>query len=251
MVPRVHIIGVTGVPEVKEGDDLASLIVAACGKQGTPLEARDILIVTQKIVSKAEGRVVDLDTVVPSDMAVRFAEEWEKDPRHVELMLRESRRIVRMDKGNIITETRHGFICAASGVDASNIPGEGRVCLLPEDPDSSARRIRDRIGQMLEISVAVIVSDTWGRPWREGAINVAIGVAGISPIRDYKGTLDASGRLLRVSTIAVGDELASAAELVTGKADNVPVTIIRGYDFESEPDGVGSLLRDVSMDLFR
>ncbi len=251
MVPRIQVIGITGIPEIKEGDDLARLIVSAADNQGTPLETDDVLVVTQKIVSKAEGRVVDLDTVKPSALAARFAEEYDKDPRQVELALRESRRIVRMDMGNIITETEHGFICAASGVDGSNISGENRASLLPKDPDKSARQIREGVKKMLGAQVAVIVSDTWGRPWREGAINVAIGVDGINPVKDYKGTLDASGHLLRVSTIAIADEIASAGELVTGKADNVPVTLIRGYSYDTSPDGVKPLLRDPSVDLFR
>lgn len=251
MVPQVQIIGVAGLPEVKEGDDLAALIVAACKKQNTPLKEDDILVVTQKIVSKSEGRVVDLKDVEPSALAIEYSVACDKDPRHVELMLRECRRIVRMDLGNIITETRHGFVCAASGVDGSNIPGSNKFCLLPLDPDASARRIRDGVKKLTRTTVAVIVSDTWGRPWREGAVNVTIGAAGISTVKSYKGTLDAAGHLLRVSTIATADEIASAAELVTGKSDNVPVTIVRGYEYDKSPDGVKPLLREKGLDLFR
>ncbi len=227
MPKSIEIIAVNGIPEVQSGDDVTNLIVSALQTQDIILESNDILVVTQKIVSKAEGRIIDLNNIKPSPLASRFAEQWDKDPKHVELMLSESRRIVRMEKGNIITETEHGFICAASGVDASNIPGDNKACLLPINPDESARSIMLGIKAALGINTGVIISDTWGRPWREGAINVAIGVAGINPLKDYKGTIDASGHLLRVSTLAIADELASAAELVTGKSDNIPLTIIR------------------------
>ena len=251
MIPQIQVIGVTGIPEVKRGDDLAALIVKAVRDQGTPLEAGDILIVTQKIVSKAEGRIVDLNEIEPSALALQFAKDNDRDPRQVELIFRESRRVVKMDKGNIIAETKHGFVCAASGVDESNVPGEDMASLLPEDPDASARRIRDGVRKALNIPVAVIISDTWGRPWREGAINVAIGIAGINPLKDYKGTYDASGRILRITTIATADEIASTAELVTAKAINVPVAIVRGFHYETDRDSVKVLLRDPSMDLFR
>jgi len=251
MSKSIEIIAVNGIPEVKSGDNVTELILSALGTHAVSLESNDILVVTQKIISKAEGRIIDLDNIKPSPLATRFSEQWDKDPKHVELMLNESRRIVRMEKGNIITETEHGFICAASGVDASNVPGENNACLLPIDPDASARLIMIGLEAALGIKISVIISDTWGRPWREGAINMAIGVAGINPLKDYKGTIDASGHLLRVTTIAIADELAAAAELVTGKSDNVPVSIIRGYTYESQPDSIRSLLRDPAMDLFR
>ena len=210
-------------------------------------------MVTQKIVSKAEGRLVDLKTITPSAFAVEFAGHSGKDARLVELVLRESRSVVRMDaeRGIMITETKHGFVCANAGIDSSNVGPEGTVCLLPEDPDASCRRIRDAIGKATGADVAVIISDTFGRPWREGHTNVAIGIAGMSPFVNYVGQKDSFGYELRVSTLCVADELAAAAELVQNKLDGVPVTIVRGYDY---PRGEGSsrdLIRPREMDLFR
>lgn len=254
MIPRIEVIGVTGLPEIKPGDPLGKMIVDAAQSQDTPLEPEDILVVTQKIVSKAEGRIVDLRTVEPSRFAVQLAEDSNKDPRLVELVLRESRSIVRMDlsRGIIITETKHGFVCANAGIDTSNVPGESIVTLLPEYPDKSAQRIRQEIKQALGgTTVSIIISDTFGRAWREGHANFAIGVAGIEPLKDYKGTLDANGQLLRVTNIAIADELASTAELATAKSINVPVAIIRGYDYASSNEGAQALVRAQERDLFR
>lgn len=254
MVPRVQIIGVTGIPEVTAGLRLGDAIVEAARGQGTPVESGDILVVTQKIVSKAEGRLVDLSTVEPSLFARRFAERAGRDARLVELVLRESRAVVRMDaeRGIMITETRHGFVCANAGIDSSNVPGDGTVSLLPEDPSRSARRIREEVRAAGGgASVAVVISDTFGRPWREGHVNFAIGVAGLAPLRDYVGTLDAAGKTLHVTRMAIADELAAASELVTGKVAKVPVSLVRGYRYESTPDDVGLLLRERSKDLFR
>ncbi|MBF8266931.1 MAG: coenzyme gamma-glutamyl ligase [Dehalococcoidia bacterium] len=252
MVPQVQIIGITGIPEVTEGDDLAALILSAAQAQGTTLEAGDVLVVTQKVVSKAEGAVVDLKDVTPSPLALEFAREHNKDPRHVEVVLRESRRIVRMERGVLIAESKHGFICANAGVDASNIPGEERVSLLPRDPDGSARRLREVIMARLGFPVAVIISDSFGRPWRLGSTDVAIGIAGISPLKDYRGVTDPYGYLLRTSTAAVADEIASAAELVTGKVDLVPVSIARGFPYLPDEEATAKgLLREASLDMFR
>lgn len=251
MPPRVTIIGVEGMPEVVEGADLGRLIAAAANAQDTPLMDGDVLVVTQKIVSKAEGRVVDLGTVEPSALAQEFAAAWEKDARAVEVALREAVRIVRMDSGVLITETRHGFICANSGVDASNTGGEDRVVLLPVDSDASARRIRDRVWDIEGVDAAVIVSDTFGRPWREGAGNVAIGAAGIDPLWDYRGERDSDGRELHSTVIAVADELAAAAELVTNKLTRVPVAVVRGYSYRKAESGVGPVVRAREKDLFR
>ena len=249
--PELRVFGVTGIPEVHAGDDLVALIVDAADGQGTPLAEGDILVVTQKVVSKAEGAVVDLGDVEPSALACSFARQWDKDPRHVEVVLRESRRIVRMDRGIIIAETAHGFVCANAGVDASNVPGDDRVSLLPRDPDASARRIREAIRARTGVTVAVLVTDTFGRPWREGTTNVAIGVAGMRPLRDYRGQQDPHGYLLRVSVAAWADELAGATDLVQGKTAGVPVAVIRGLDYETGPDGSASLLRAPEKDLFR
>jgi coenzyme F420-0:L-glutamate ligase/coenzyme F420-1:gamma-L-glutamate ligase len=248
--PEVRLIPLTGLPEVREGDDVAAQIIAAA-TAGPGVEPGDVFVVTQKIVSKAEGRVVALGEVTPSTEARRLAAETEKDPRLVELILRESAGIVRQRGPVLITETKHGFVCANAGIDASNVGPEGTVCLLPEDPDASCRRIRDAIAKATGAEVAVIMSDTFGRPWREGHTNVAIGIAGMLPFRDYVGEEDSFGYELRVSTLCVADELAAAAELVQNKLDGIPVTIVRGYDY---PRGEGSsrdLLRAREMDLFR
>ncbi len=247
--PDVRVIGLAGLPEVRPGDDLAKLIVAAA-RQGPGLEAGDIVVVTQKMVSKAEGRVLALAEVSPSPEAERLGRETGKDPRLAELILRESARIVRQREGVLITETRHGFVCANAGIDASNV-GEGYVSLLPEDPDRSAAAIRKGIAERAGVEAAVIISDTFGRPWREGHINVAVGVAGMAPFVDYVGQVDPHGYELRVSTLAVADELAGAAELVMGKLSGVPVAIVRGYDY---PKGCGTareMVRPPERDLFR
>lgn len=251
MPPEVRLIGITGLPEVQPGADLSALIADAVSAQGLTLQDGDILVVTQKVVSKAEGRLVDLRTVEPSDFARRIAAEAAKDPRHVEVVLRESRRIVRMERGVIITETKHGFVCANAGVDFSNVPGEDTVALLPEDPDASAARLREAIHDHSGVDVPVIISDTFGRPWRLGYTEVAVGVAGLRPIRDYTGTVDSEGRDLRVTTIAVADELATAAELVMGKVERVPVVLVRGYPFERGEGSAREMIRPPELDLFR
>lgn len=248
---EVRVIGLEGVPEVRPGDDLAGLILSALNRQGLQLQDGDVVVVTQKVVSKAEGRLVDLTTVEPSAFALNIASRTGKDPRHVEVVLRESARIVRMDRGVLIAETRHGFVCANAGVDASNVGPGSVVTLLPEDPDRSAAQIRDRLVAATGADIAVIISDTFGRPWREGITNVAIGVAGMLPIRSYVGCQDPYGYSLRVSNVAVADELASAAELVTGKLLGVPVAIIRGYDYPRGHGNARMLIRPAERDLFR
>ena len=253
-IPRIEVIGVTGIPEVRAGDPLGEMIAEASARQGTPLQTGDVLVVTQKIVSKTEGRTVHLDTVEPSPFACQLAAESGRDPRLIELVLRESRAIVRMDpaRGILITETRHGFVCANSGIDASNVPGEDVVLLLPEDPDLSASRIKEQIALTVSgLSVPVIISDTFGRAWREGHTNFAIGVAGMDPIKDYRGTADALGNVLKVTQIAEADELAAASELVMAKARQVPVAIIRGHSYSARGGSGATLLRDRSTDLFR
>jgi coenzyme F420-0:L-glutamate ligase / coenzyme F420-1:gamma-L-glutamate ligase len=250
MAALVTILGIEGIPEVQPGDDLGRLIADACGRQDVRLADGDVLVVTQKAVSKSEGRFVDLDTVEPSPLAIELATPWEKDPRHVEVVLRESRRIVRMDRGVIICETRHGLVCANAGVDASNVPS-GRLVLLPVDPDASAKRIRDSLKSETGADIAVIVSDTFGRPWRAGYTEVAIGVAGMLPVLDYVGQLDTHGRELRATWICVADELASAAEMVTGKLNRVPVALIRGYSYPRGEGSAREIVRQAELDLFR
>lgn len=244
----VQIIGVAGIPEVTPGADVAALIADAA--RATPLMDGDVIVVTHKIVSKAEGQLVDLRTITPSALASNLAARWGKDARQVDVVLRESARIVRMERGIIISETRHGLVCANAGVDASNVAGE-TVCLLPKDPDGSAARIRAALRERAGADVAVIISDSFGRPWRNGIVNIAIGVAGMLPLADYRGQMDPYGYDLRVTVLAIADELAGAAELVMGKIDAVPVAIIRGYAY-TRGDGTGrDLVMDPAKDLFR
>lgn len=248
---EVRIIAVGGVPEVRPGDDLPALIAGSVRSGASAVKDGDVLVVTQKIVSKAEGRLVDLATVTPSPFASRIAAQWEKDARHVEVVLSESKRIVRMERGVMICETHHGFVCANAGVDASNVEHTGTLCLLPVDPDASARGIRDGLRHDPGVNAAVIISDTFGRPWREGHVNFAIGYAGIAPLIDYAGQQDPAGYELRVTQMAVVDELAAAAELVHGKLARVPVAIIRGVSFEARDAAVSEIVRPPERDLFR
>jgi coenzyme F420-0:L-glutamate ligase/coenzyme F420-1:gamma-L-glutamate ligase len=248
---EVRLLPVRDLPEIVPGTDLAYEIVAAMERGGTPIAGGDVLVVTHKIVAKAEGALVDLRTITPSPFAEQYAARWGKDPRHIEVVLRQSARIVRMDHGVLISETRHGFICANAGVDASNMMGEDTVCVLPVEPDASARRIVEGVQALTGQTVAVIVCDTFGRAWREGLTNIAIGVAGLRPLHSYVGMPDAQGRELRVSVMAVADELASAAELVMGKLDRVPAALIRGYGYEAGSGSARELLRRPELDLFR
>jgi len=243
-------------PEVRPGDDLAALIgdAIAATPGALPLRSDDVIVVTQKVVSKAEGAIVELATVQPRPEAVAFAARWKRDPRQVEVVLREAVRVVRMANGVIIAETRHGFVLANAGVDASNVgPGSGQVVLLlPEDSDASARRIRDALGARFGTAPGVVVSDSLGRPWRFGITDLAIGIAGFRPLEDLRGTPDADGRIMAATVRAVADEIASAAELVLGKAAGRPVALVRGA---APPPGEGSIRADVLMppelDLFR
>ena len=247
----ICIIGLKGIPLIKPGDDLGEIIVRAAEEQGIEIRDEDIIIITQKIVSKAEGRVIALKDVVPSEFAEHVAETMHKDPRLVEVVLRETGRIIRMKDGHLIMETKHGFVCANAGVDRSNVEGEDIVTLLPEDPDKSAREIRKRIKELTGKSPAVIITDTWGRPWRLGHVDFAIGIAGMNPFRDYRGEVDMFGYTLRVTRMAVADELASAAELAKGKAEGIPVVIIRGYDYPKGDGSAKDLIRPIEEDLFR
>ena len=250
MATELHVFAIPGLPEVAAGDDLARLIADAVVRSGRETLAGDVLVVAQKVVSKAERAIVSLADVEPSALAERWAAAHGKDARIIEVVLRESRRLVRMERGIIIAETRHGFVCANAGVDASNVP-PGHVTVLPRDPDASAARLRDALTERLGRPVAVIVSDTFGRPWREGAVNVALGVSGLQPLADWRGRLDQHGRPLQTTVIALADELAGAAELVTGKTCRTPVAIVRGAA-EWCGEGSGAMLRrHRSTDLFR
>ncbi len=252
---RVTILALEGVPEVSLGDDLGELIADALRttEGALPLGADDVLVVTQKIVSKAEGAIVDLTTVTPRPEAVAFAERWDRDARQVEVVLREARRIVRMANGVIITETAHGFVCANGGVDASNLgPGSGAVVtLLPVDPDASAARIRAALLESIGHDVAVVVSDSFGRPWRWGIVDVAIGVSGLAPLEDLRGTPDRDGRIMRSTVRAIADEIASAAELALGKATGRPVALVRGSGATRGEGSIRDALIPAEADLFR
>jgi coenzyme F420-0:L-glutamate ligase/coenzyme F420-1:gamma-L-glutamate ligase len=252
MQSEIRIIPVRGIGEVGAGDDVAALILDALARSGQALAEGDVLVVTQKIVSKAEGRVVDPATVEPSAFARQIAQQGRKDAHFQEVVLRESRRIVKMANGVLITETHHGLVCANSGVDESNVAGGRVVCLLPENPDASAAAIRAAIRERAGVTAAVIISDTFGRPWRDGQVNVAIGCAGIRPLSDFAGVDDPYGYTMHATLIAVADELASAAELVMGKIDQVPAAIVRGYAYTPSEDATARpLLRDPRFDLFR
>ena len=248
--PEFRVIGVTNMPMVQRDDDLAQQIVDASAAQGTPLQDGDIVAVTQRVVSKAEGRVYPLDDFTPSPFALQFAERTEKDPRVVEAVLRESKRIIRQAGAVLITETHHGFKMANAGVDASNVGGMDLVCLLPVDPDASCRGLRDDIRRIAGVDVAIVMTDTFGRPWRLGQTNIAIGVAGMRPMRDYIGQTDLDGHILRVTLICVADEVAGAAEMVMGKLDAIPVAILRGYDYDRGEGYATEIVREMPLDLF-
>lgn len=251
MTDQICLMPVRGLPEIRPGDDLPAMLGAALQSTSLALVDGDVLVIAQKVVSKAEGCLVPLASVQPSALAQSFAAEYGKDARQVEVVLREARRVVRMERGVLIVETRHGFVCANAGVDASNVEGEEVVCLLPPDPDASAERIRAALVAASGRRLAVIISDTFGRPWREGQTNIAIGVAGMSPLHSYIGQHDPSGYELRVTALCVADELAAAAELVMGKIDRVPVAVVRGFAFDPGDTGVRSLVRPPERDLFR
>jgi coenzyme F420-0:L-glutamate ligase/coenzyme F420-1:gamma-L-glutamate ligase len=252
-VNSVEIIAVENLPLIKRGDDLAELICSAAEKQNTPIQEKDVLVITHVAVSKAEGNVVNLDEVSPSERAKEIALRTDKDPALVEVILRETKEIVRMRPNSLITETKSGIVCANAGVDRSNIEGERNIVLLPKDPNASAQKISQEMRKLTGCDVAVIVSDTHGRPFRMGEINVAIGVAGIKPIRDRRGEKDLFGYVLRIKQTAVADELASAAELVIGQADEgIPAAIIRGYKYQAtENASATELTRPKEKDLFR
>jgi len=238
---------------IKKGDNIAKIIVASAKKQNTPIKNKDIIVITHKIISKAEGNIINLEEISPSEQSKEVARRTGKDPRFVEIILRETNEVVRIGHNSLITETRNGIVCANAGIDKSNIKGEENVALLPKRPDKSAQKVRREIKKLTNVDVAVIVSDTHGRPLRMGEINVAIGVAGIKPTRDRRGEKDLFGYVLKVKQTAIADELASAAELVIGQAnEGRPVAIIRGYEYSSTENAFASeLIRPKETDLFR
>jgi coenzyme F420-0:L-glutamate ligase/coenzyme F420-1:gamma-L-glutamate ligase len=251
---RLSVIALAGLPEVRPGDDLAALLIESLRSTPDvlPLSEGDVLVVTQKVVSKAEGAIVDLTTVEPRPEAAAFAERWDRDARQLEVVLREARRVVRMASGVLITETSHGFICANGGVDASNVgPQSGSVVtLLPADPDASADRIRTAVRLALDVDVPVIISDSFGRPWRWGIVDVAIGVSGILPLDDMRGQPDADGRIMRSTVRATADEIATAAELAFGKVSGRPAAIVRGANPTRGEGRIADVLMPREFDLF-
>ncbi|HSK92993.1 MAG TPA: coenzyme F420-0:L-glutamate ligase [Candidatus Angelobacter sp.] len=251
MTGRVELVALDGIGEVQPGDDVALLTTKAAEATGLSLADDDVVVVTQKIVSKAEGRLVQLASVEPSDFAREWAARWGKDPRQVELVLRESASIVRMGPGGlIISRTRHGLVCANAGVDVSNVGGGEVASLLPLDPDASARSIRDGIRERTGAAPAVVISDSFGRPWRNGIVNVAVGAAGIEVLRDMRGEPDADGREMRATVIAVADQLASAADLAGGKTEGRPVVVVRGAEWRPSEAGASVLVMEPERDLF-
>ena len=243
----IQIIPIKFKEDIQPGDDISALILASCK---TSIDDGDVLVISQKIISKQEGRVVNLNSVIPSELSVGIASAYEKDPKLVEVILSESKRIVRMEHGVIIVQTNHNFICANAGIDESNVE-KGFATLLPVDPDRSAKKIRDSILQITGKNTAVIISDTFGRPFRLGQTDHAIGIAGIESIKNYEGKPDTFGKIMRVTAIAVVDELCAASELVMGKTNKIPVVIIKNYNFESKNDSISSIIRDEKEDLFR
>jgi len=251
MFPEIKIIGLTGIPVIRSGDNLTEIILATARRQGVTISNGDVIVITQKIVSKAEGRLINLEKVLPSSFALEIAKQTGKDPRYVDVILKETKNIVKITNKILILETKHGFVCANAGVDRSNVSKHEIVALLPKNPDKSAKQIRNEIKRKIGVEVAVIISDTFGRPWREGHINVAVGVAGMKPITDYRGKKDMFGYVLKVTTMAIADELASAAELVMGKTNSIPVAILKGFKYPKGDGTAKELVRPLEKDLFR
>ena len=247
----ISLTAVEHIPMVNAGDDLASLIAGGLERTGLRLENGDILVVCQKVVSKAEGRVVNLNDYEPSEFARNIAKRWEKDPRAVEVVLRQTNRIVRNDHGVIIVETGPGWVCANAGVDESNSLADDRAILLPEDPDASARRMRDALRSRFGVSIAVLITDTFGRPWRDGLTEVCLGIAGMNPMLDLRGTNDLGGRELHHTVVAIADDIACAAGLLMEKAGAIPAVVVRGYQYEPFEGSAKVLIRPAEADLFR
>ena len=243
----IQIIPVKIKEDIQPSDDVVALILSS---SKSSIDDGDVIVISQKIISKKEGRVVNLNSIIPSELSVGISSAYEKDPRLVEAILSESKRIVRMEHGVIIVETNHNFICANAGIDESNVE-KGFATLLPVDPDKSAKKIRDAVLQITGKNTAVIISDTFGRPFRLGQTDHAIGIAGIESIKNYEGKPDTFGKIMRVTAIAIVDELCAAAELVMGKTEKSPAAIIKNYSFESKNDSINSIIRDEDEDLFR
>lgn len=255
-INSVSIIPVIGIPEIQPGDNLVSVVIEATRKNNISIISGDIIVFAQKIVSKSEGRIVKLSDVSPSSFAISLGKTLHKDPRIMEVILGETKRIVKMDreescKGRFIVETHIGVICANAGIDASNVSGGDTLTLLPVDPDTSARKLVEGFKKELGVEVAVVITDTVGRPWRQGLTEIAIGCWGMKPLKDYKGQKDSKGHELRATVLAIADEIAGAAGLVMGKTDSIPVAIVRGYRYEPGGKGARELIRNPEEDLFR
>jgi coenzyme F420-0:L-glutamate ligase/coenzyme F420-1:gamma-L-glutamate ligase len=248
---NVEIISILISNDIREGADIGNLILKSIKEKHESLKENDVIVITHKIISKSEGRTIDLTKIIPSEESKNISYRTGKDPKLVELIISQSNEIIKIQRDIIITETKHGFVCANSGIDTSNVEKSNHVVLLPVDPDKSAREIRNYIKSRTKTNVAVIISDTFGRPFRKGQVNVAIGVSGIDPIKSYIGKSDMYGNILRVTEIAIADEIASAAELVMGKSLRVPVTIVRGYEFSSSDASISKVTRAKKDDLFR
>jgi len=249
---KIEIIPILIRDDIKKGDDIADLIIKSIKEKNESLQENDVVIITHKIISKAEGRTTDLRNIVPSEVSKKISSNTGKDPRLVELIISQSNEIVKIERDIIITETKHGFVCANAGIDTSNVGKlSDHVLLLPDDPDESARSIRNDLNAKTGVNVGIIISDTFGRPFRKGQVNIAIGVAGIDPIKSYIGKRDMYGKILRVTEIAIADEITSAAELVMGKSSRVPVSIVRGYDFSFNDSSISKVIRSKKDDLFR
>ena len=242
---------IEGIPLIKQGDDLAEIIVKALDAGGMKLARRDIVVICQKVVSKAEGRVYDLKKIEPSTLAKNIAKRWDKDPRAVELILTQTNRIVRMDRGVLIVETGPGWVCANAGLDESNSLDEDRAILLPVDPDQSAARIRADLKRLSGVELAVLITDTFGRPWRDGLTEICLGISGMNPMLDLRGTTDLGGRELHHTVVAVADELAAGAGLLMEKAGSIPAVLVRGYKYEPFEGNAKVLIRPAEADLFR
>lgn len=249
--PDIQLTAIRGIPEVRPGDDVGWLIARAAETMSFEIADGDVVVVAQKIISKAEGRLVNLESVIPSEFAQEIGSKQNRDPRLIEVVLNESASIVAMDSHVLITETKHGFVCANSGVDRSNVVGKDWVSLLPVAPDDSALLLKTRLAELLKVNVAVIITDTFGRAWREGLTNAAIGIAGMKPLKDFRGQHDDHGKELSATILAVGDEIAAATGLLMRKASRIPVVVVRGYYFEHKEGSAKELLRPKERDLFR
>jgi coenzyme F420-0:L-glutamate ligase/coenzyme F420-1:gamma-L-glutamate ligase len=248
---QIRLTTLDGLPEFQPGDNLAAAILMAARRGGIVWRDNTVVVVAQKIVSKVEGKIVELNAVEPGERAQEFARQFDKDPRLIELVLREAKRIVRMERGVIIAETRHGFVCANAGVDRSNVPGLDRATVLPDDPDGSARALRARLQTATGVRLAAIISDTWGRPWRLGLVDCAIGVAGLPALRDYRGLPDRQGRPLHATRLALADQLAAAAGMLMEKSAGRPVVLAEGVEFRPQDGSARELVRGEEENLFR